>query len=159
MPFSIIDIILFVIIFVICIRAAINGFLDEVFGLGSFVIGGYLAFFLTPCLQPHLAKSMNETLARVLSFLLLFIIVFLFMKIIQMALKSIFSGTILKSLDHCLGFGFGAIEGVFCVFLFFFLLIVLQPWFDSENFRQSSFLYRFLEDLLNSSVSKITVNA
>ena len=79
MPFSIIDIILFVIIFVICIRAAINGFLDEVFGLGSFVIGGYLAFFLTPYLQPHLAKSMNETLARVLSFLLLFIIVFLFM--------------------------------------------------------------------------------
>lgn len=159
MPFSIVDIILLILIFFLCIRSAINGFLDEVFGLGSFVIGGYAAFLISPFLEPYLAKSMNSTLAKVLSFLLLFIIAFLILKIIQMALKSVFSGSILKSLDHCLGFGFGAVEGIFCVFLLFFILIVLQPWIDTADFRQSSYLYKLLEGLLDSTTSKIMVNA
>ena len=82
MAFTIIDVIFLLVVLILCIRAAAKGFLDEVFGLGTFIVGAYFSVYLMPFLKPYLASCMNETLAAVLSFLILFIAIFLIMKII-----------------------------------------------------------------------------
>lgn len=141
---SAIDIVFLVIVFILCVRAAVKGFLDEVFGFGAVIAGIFCAFYFMPVLSPHLESSMDKKLAAVLSFVILFAAVFLLLKIIQYALKSIFSGAILKSLDHGLGFIFGIAEGCLCVFIICFIMEILQPWIDTEALRKSSVLYTVL---------------
>lgn len=155
MPFTALDIVMLVIVFFICIRAAIKGLIDEVFGLGTFVLGAFLAFKFMNKLQPYMAKSMNPTLASILSFVILFVIVFLIMKIIQLALKSVFSGSILTSLDHGLGFIFGIAEGVFIVVLIFILMEILQAWINTDELRKASYLYNLLHNLIETTGSTI----
>lgn len=150
MAFTIIDVIFLLVVLILCIRAAAKGFLDEVFGLGTFIVGAYFSVYLMPFLKPYLASCMNETLAAVLSFLILFIAIFLIMKIIQHALKSIFSGAILKSLDHGLGFILGIAEGIFCIILILVVMEVLQPWIDTKSLRESSFLYNAFDKFVNN---------
>lgn len=148
MPFTVIDIIFCLILLVLCIRAAVVGFIKEIFGIGSFIVSGYCAFLLTPKLKPFLQDSMNETIAVVLSFALIFIVVFLILKIIQLALQKIFSGSILVSLDHCLGFGFGIFEGFFCIYLIFFIMNVLKAWIDTQSILSASYFYKLLSKLI-----------
>ncbi|MCR5612450.1 CvpA family protein [Treponema sp.] len=154
-PITILDVIFIVASLIICIHAAIRGFLDEVFGLGTFIIGAYGAFLLMPFLKPYLAKTMNDTLATILTFLILFVAIFLIMKIIHYAFKSIFSGTILKSLDHGLGFLFGIAESVCAIIIIFIVLEAVQPWFDTQALREASFFYNFFDGAVDKASSQI----
>lgn len=158
MPFTVLDLIFCVILVVVCIRAAIEGFLKEVFGIGSFVIGGYAAFIFSPKLKPYLASSINDTLAAIFSFVLIFAVVFLVMKIIQKALEKVFEGSILKSLDHCLGFGFGIAEGIFVILIIFFILTVLKSWINTTQIIETSYFYKLLKGLVDSTNSLILEN-
>lgn len=153
MPFGLtaIDIVFCVIILILCIRAAIKGLIDEFFGLGTFIFGAYLAYRFMPLLKPYLAASMNETLASILSFILIFVAIFLVIKIIQLALKSVFSGEILVSLDHGLGFFFGAAEGIFLVVLIFIGMKMFNNYFDTTAIREASVFYKFFNGLINTA--------
>ncbi|MBQ0002488.1 MAG: CvpA family protein [Treponema sp.] len=153
MPFGFtpVDIVFCVIILILCIRASIKGLIDEFFGLGTFIFGAYLAYRFMHLLKPYLAACMNDTIAAILSFILIFVAIFLIIKIIQLALKSIFSGSILKSLDHGLGFFFGAAEGIFLVVLIIIGMKMFNNYFDTTAIRESSVLCRFLSSLVNSA--------
>ena len=82
-PSLILDLFLISLVLFLAIRSAIIGFLDELFGVGPFVLGAYLGLMFMHLLKPYVAKCMNQTLASVVSFLLIFSVVFLVMKIIQ----------------------------------------------------------------------------
>ena len=92
-----------------------------------------------------------------LSFLLIFVAGFLFIKIIQTLLKNIFSGKILDSLDHCLGFAFGAVEGIFVVAMIIILLLFLAQWINTQRFLEQSFFYNLLNKTIDFSKYKIIV--
>lgn len=153
MPFglTVLDVIFCVVILILCIRAAIKGFIDEFFGLGTFIFGSYISYRLMPLLKPYLAASMNETLAAILSFILIFVAIFLVIKIIQLAMKSLFSGDILVSLDHGLGFFFGAAEGIFLVVLIFIGMQMFNNYFDTTAIREASVFYKLFNSLINTA--------
>ena len=160
MPFGLtsVDICFILITLILSIRAAIKGFIDDFFGLGTFIFGAYLAYFFMPKLSPYLEACMNPTIAKILSFLLIFIIIFLVVKIIQLALKSVFSGSILKSLDHGLGFLFGIAEGFFVIVLIFIVLDALSTWFSFPIIKESLF-YKYFNVFINSTSSKLLESA
>ena len=160
MPFGLtpVDICFILITFIFSIRAAIKGFIDDFFGIGTFIFGAYLAYYFMPKLSPYIEAFMNPTLAKILAFLLIFIIIFLVVKIIQLALKSVFSGSILKSLDHGLGFFFGIAEGFFVIVLIFIILDVLSTWFTFP-FVKDSLFYRYFNGFINSTSSKLLESA
>lgn len=149
--FTVLDIVFCVIILILCIRAAIKGLIDEFFGLGTFIFGAYLSYRLMPYLKPYLAASMNETLAAIFSFVLIFVAIFLVIKIIQLAMKSVFSGDILVSLDHGLGFFFGAAEGIFLVVLIFIGMKMFNNYFDTTAIREASVFYKWFNVLIDSA--------
>ncbi len=159
MYFGVIDIILAILAITVCIRAGIKGLIDEVFGLGTFIIGIFLAAIFMKKLQPYLATSMNDKFAAILSFLIIFIIVFLVMKILQVILKSIFSASILNSLDHGLGILIGMVEGILLIAVVFIVMENLQTWIDTENIRNSSYLYRIFDKLFASESFQLLENA
>lgn len=155
MPITVIDIVLLILALIICIRAGINGLINEVFGLGTFILGAWLAFMFMNKLQPYLAECMNDKLASVLTFLILFTCVFLIMKIIQTVLKSFFSAQILNSLDHGLGLIIGVAEGVLFIIIVFILMEILQSWIDTSEIRNGSYLYHLFQGMIDSAGFKL----
>lgn len=153
---ALIDIILLLLGLVICISAAVKGFIDEVFGLGALIISSWAAFMFMNKLQPYFAAIMNDNVASVITFLILFIIVFLVMKIIQTLLKSVFSAAIFQSLDHGLGFLFGIAEGILFIVIVFIVMEILQTWVDSYEIRAHSYLYHLFQGMIDSAGFKLT---
>lgn len=155
MTFNFIDIIFIVIILFFAVTACVSGLIRELFGKLAVVAGAVAAFFFCGRLSPYLLKIINnKTVDLVIAFLLIFIAVFLFVKIIQILLKNIFSGEILKSLDHVLGFIFGAIEGiaiVSCVLI----LLKSQIWFDASSVTDGSTISSILIPLLQKPIDYI----
>lgn len=159
-PFTTLDIILLVLILFFIIKAAIRGLVDEFFGIATFIFGAYLAIRLAPKLKPYLASNMNPTLANILAFLILFIVFFLITKILQIIIKSIFSGQILSSLDHALGFIYGAAEGIVLVIIVLSVMSAFQPWIDTASLRENSFFGKILGNLINAVSTKASeINA
>ena len=92
----------------------------------------------------------NPTLAIIASFISVFIVVFLIIKIVEVILSKIFKGEILKSLDHALGAFFGFAEGLAIVFAILFV-ITQQPWIDTTQLLDGSFVYNFLAPFLQGT--------
>ena len=154
-PSLILDLFLISLVLFLAIRSAIIGFLDELFGVGPFVLGAYLGLMFMHLLKPYVAKCMNQTLASVVSFLLIFSVVFLVMKIIQAILKKIFESQIMTSFDHGLGFLYGAAEGVFLIVIIFIVMVLIQNWADTQSLRDGSFLYKFFKGLIDSACGQV----
>lgn len=155
MTFNFIDIIFIVIILFFAVTACVSGLIRELFGKLAVVAGAVAAFFFSGKLSPYLFKIINnKTVDLVIAFLLIFIAVFLFVKIIQILFKNIFSGEILKSLDHVLGFIFGAIEGVAIVSCVL-ILLEAQIWFDASSLIDGSTISSFLIPVLQKPIGYI----
>lgn len=150
-PSLILDLFLISLVIFLAIRSSIIGLIDELFGVGPFVLGAYAGLMLMHLLQPYVARFMNSTLASVLSFLLIFSIVFLLMKIIQNVLKKVLEGEILKSFDHGLGCLVGAAEGIFLIIIVFIVMVFVQKWCDTQALRDGSFLYKFFKGVIDTA--------
>ena len=156
MHFTFIDIIFAIIVLVFAIMACTNGFIKELFGKVSVILGIFVASFFCGALKPYMAKIINNSaVSLVVSFLLLFIVTFLFVKIIQYMVGNFLSGEILQSLDRVLGFFFGLFEGlivVCCVFI----IIQAQPWFEGlKEFFSNGFFWSILGKLLDKPISYV----
>ena len=128
MTFAIIDIVFLIIILVMAIKGAVNGFIAEVFGKAAFLVGLLVGVLFYNDLAVVLVQWISVVfLAQVVSFLLLFILTFLLIKVIQHVLGGIFKGDILGSLNRALGFFLGLAEGVLIVAMILLVLHV-QPW-------------------------------
>lgn len=155
MTFTFIDIVFLIIILAFALTAALHGLIKEVFGKIAVIAGLYVAFFFCGALAPSLSGVVNNpTVDIVLAFVLLFIATFIFVKIIQIVLQKIFSGEILGSLDHMLGFAFGAVEGILVVSCVL-ILMKAQIWFDFSSLTENSTIYRILSPFLEKPISYI----
>lgn len=150
-PSLILDLFLISLVLFLAIRSAVIGFLDELFGVGPFVLGAYLGLMFMHLLQPYVAKCMNKTLASVVSFLLIFSVVFLVMKIIQYILKKVLEGQIMNSFDHGLGFIFGAAEGIFLIMIIFIVMVLVQNVADTQALRDGSFLFKIFKGFVDTA--------
>lgn len=150
MSFSVLDYIFFIIILVFAIAALIKGFIDEVFGKASWILGilGGVLFYADLAVYFE-SKIASAALRNVLAFMLIFIIVFLVLKIIGAVIKKIFELNILKSLDRALGLFFGLVEG--CAIVgFIIFLISIQPFFDPMPLLNESFCFGIYQKVIAS---------
>lgn len=144
MTFTVIDWVFFIIILIFCITALIKGFINELFGKASFIVGIIMAIFF----YSKVAKMMNSkiqsiVLCNVLAFILIFAVVFLVLKLVGSILHKIFELSLLKGLDRAFGAMFGLVEGFAIVCLVMFLLTI-QPFFDASSLLEGSFFHNMM---------------
>lgn len=121
-----IDICFSLLIFVFAVIALAKGFVKELFGKISVILGLASSIAFSPLLTPYVENAVkNKIAAVVISFLLVFIVTFLVISIIQKIVEKIFSGEIMKGLDRILGFALGAVEG-FVIVLFVMVVFQIQ---------------------------------
>lgn len=152
MTFAIIDIVFLIIILVMAIKGAVNGFIAEVFGKAAFLVGLLVGVLFYNDLALVLVQWISVVFfAQIISFLLLFILTFLIIKVIQHVLGGIFKGDILGSLNRALGFFLGLAEGVLIVAVILLVLHV-QPWIQVDSLLEGSFIDVLFASPLNQSV-------
>ncbi len=158
MTFTVIDWICAVIIIIFALIGIIKGFVNNVMGKLSVVLGILLAcMFYGKIGDLCLSSIENPALRNIISFILIFVVVFLIVKIIQIIISKVFEWNILKSLDRTLGFFFGAVEGL-AVICLIILLLSLQPFYSMEKIFEGSFFYSLLGTILNYAPQGIRTN-
>ena len=139
MTIAFIDLIFLVIILACVLVSIIKGFVASFFGKASFIVGILLGLFFAPRFDVFVAKYINVPyLTTIISFLIIFIFSYIILRLLQLLIKTIFSGEIMGGLDRALGFFWGLAEGLLIVGVFCVILIV-QPFFDLTQFLSKSF--------------------
>lgn len=142
---NVLDYILIAILLIFVIRGFIRGLINEIFGFGSFIIPLLLGILFYQKMGAVFAPSMNLIVANVLGFLVVFICAFVLIKIIQLLVKTIFSGPILNSLDKTLGLLMGFAEGGALVFLILVALVEIKGKIDTSALLEGSVVYELVE--------------
>ncbi|WP_428768304.1 CvpA family protein [Treponema sp. HNW] len=155
MTFNFLDIVFIVIILFIAIHGAVNGFIKELFGKASLVLGVLAAVMFYAKLMPYINRHIKSAfVSQILAFLLIFVFVYLIVRLVQHFVGTFFSGDILQGLDRALGFFFGAAEGLLLIFLVLVILYA-QPWFKIGSLVDTSFFHTVLEKFLAKPVSRV----
>lgn len=155
MHLSFIDIVFSVIVLFIAISACVHGFIAEIFGKIAVIASFFTAFYFCGKLAAKMQNIISvKGVCIAVSFAILFIATFLAVKIIQTAIKSFFSGDILKSLDRVLGFILGLFEGLLVISAILILLIS-QPWFSLGGLLDSSFYWSMLDSFLTKPIQYV----
>lgn len=155
MHFSFIDIVFSVIVLFIAISACAHGFIAEIFGKIAVIASFFTAFYFCGKLAVRMQNIISvKGVCVAVSFAILFIATFLAVKIIQTAIKSLFSGDILKSLDRVLGFILGLFEGILVISAIL-ILLVSQPWFSLDRLLDSSFYWSMLDSFLTKPIQYV----
>jgi membrane protein required for colicin V production len=148
MSYAPLDIVLAVVIFILVVRAALRGFVEEVMAVAWLALG-LLCAILFFARGAVFIRSKVETLQdirilpEVLAFVILFLIVFIVVKIFTLILRDIINRIRLGGLDHFLGAVFGLVEGI-TVAALVILVITIQPLFDKAAVLDKSMLAGFL---------------
>ena len=142
---NVLDYILIAILLIFVIRGFVRGLINEIFGFGSFIIPLLLGILFYQKMGAVFAPSMNLIVANVLDFLVVFICAFVLIKIIQLLVKTIFSGPILNSLDKTLGLLMGFAEGGALVFLILVALVEIKGKIDTSALLEGSVVYELVE--------------
>ena len=142
---NVLDYILIAILLIFVIRGFVRGLINEIFGFGSFIIPLLLGILFYQKMGAVFAPSMNLIVANVLGFLVVFICAFVLIKIIQLLVKTIFSGPILNSLDKTLGLLLGFAEGGALVFLILVALVEIKGKIDTSALLEGSVVYELVE--------------
>ncbi|MDR1148098.1 MAG: CvpA family protein [Spirochaetaceae bacterium] len=158
MSYALIDIVLMLLLLIITIRAALHGFVEEVFGVAWLILGLIFAvkfyvkgaaFIRTKILQDV------KILPEVLAFIALFLIVFVIVKAVTFMLKDIIEKIRLGGLDHFLGALFGILEGLAAAALVIFIINV-QPLFDKDAVLKGSIFNQVLSGSIKSVQETVT---
>lgn len=159
MTIAFIDLIFLVIILACVLVSIIKGFVASFFGKASFVVGILLGVFFAPQFAVFVSKYINVPyLTTIISFLIIFIFSYIILRLLQLLIKTIFSGEIMGGLDRALGFFWGLAEGLLIVGVFCVILIV-QPFFDLTEFLSKSFFAsKILPIFVNTESIKNAVN-
>jgi len=156
---SLLDIIFLCILLIFTFSVYQKGFINEIFAKLAFIIGGFVAVFLSPYFALNVLTSFisikNNLLLYIISFLFLFSIVYLIIKMIGSIIGYIFEFPILKSLDHSLGAILGFLEGSIIVCLIIELML-MQSIFPCQNIIVNSKIASFfVKYILNQQLYKL----
>lgn len=162
MTLAIIDYIFIVVIILFAILGVVKGFIDNIFGKLSWIVGILGAFFFYDQVARNVLTGIKNVIAaNILAFVILFVIIFLIIKMIQVIIGRLFECPVLNSLDRALGFFFGIVEGIAVVALIIFLLCN-QPFFQIDNLFDGSFFFRLFNRFLSSvdfnAIQELTAN-
>lgn len=159
MTFTVVDYIFLAIILIFALAALIKGFVNELFGKASWILGilGGVLFYAD--IAAHLENKIPTSVLRnIVAFILVFVVVFLVLKLIGLLISKLFEVSILKSLDKALGLFFGLVEG--CAIVGFIIFVInLQPFFDPRSLFHDSFFYTiFLKVISSPEFKEVTTN-
>jgi membrane protein required for colicin V production len=160
MNFNQLDLVLFIILAVLIIRATIRGFITEFCAMAATILGILAAIFFSKPLGDLINSIFGPSMwSQVIAFLVLFLVVYLIIKLLEGVIENGIEKLNLEKLDRVMGFFLGIVEGMLAVCL---LLIVIQflivqfPLFDFLNpFIKQSFVARLLLPLITPATKSI----
>jgi membrane protein required for colicin V production len=140
------DIACAILILLIAVRAALRGFVEEVAGTASIILGALLAglFFDEGAAFIRQRGIITvKIIPEVIAFAVIFIAVFVMIRLIEGILKDIVQRISLSPVDHLVGFFFGVAEALVLIVLVL-IIINIQPLFDKNIVLDGSFFARLL---------------
>ena len=122
------------------------GFLDELLSLVVFIVGGYLAYSLSPYLIPYLDFLSNSYLIlKIISVIIIFIVIYIIGKLLKTFILDMINETELNGFDKFLGMILGFLKGVVVVsvVILIFSCLKITPVQDliKESFISNKILY------------------
>ncbi|HEY4265669.1 MAG TPA: CvpA family protein [Micropepsaceae bacterium] len=123
-----IDFVVIAVVLLSAIFATARGLIHETFAILAWIAGGYLAFRLTPFVQPLLHNMIAPPwLERFLVLLGIFILVFVPLAIFSRWLSAKVKGSVVSPVDHVLGLVFGVCRGLVIVGVAYIAFAALVP--------------------------------
>lgn len=144
---NVLDYIFIAILLIFTIRGFVRGLINEVFGIGSVIFSLFAGIMLYQKMAEVFSRSMSPLLSKILGFLAVFICAFILIKIIQLLLKTIFSGAVLGSLDKTLGLLLGFVEGAALVFVLLLAMVEFNGTIDTSSLRERSVVSNYIEQI------------
>ncbi len=144
---NVLDYIFIAILLIFTIRGFVRGLINEVFGIGSLIFSLFAGIMLYQKMAEVFSRSMSPLLSKILGFLAVFICAFILIKIIQLLLKTIFSGAVLGSLDKTLGLLLGFVEGAALVFVLLLAMVEFNGTIDTSSLRERSVVSNYIEQI------------
>ena len=144
---NVLDYIFIAILLIFTIRGFVRGLINEVFGIGSLIFSLFAGIMLYQKMAEVFSRSMSPLLSKILGLLAVFICAFILIKIIQLLLKTIFSGAVLGSLDKTLGLLLGFVEGAALVFVLLLAMVEFNGTIDTSNLRERSVVSNYIEQI------------
>lgn len=142
------DIIFFILAFVIIMIATLKGFLNEVFSTAAWFVSFIICFLFYKSFAVFLKQYLGEKdFLYLISFLFLFVISYSIIKILHAVLANILRSPSIASFDHALGFFLGVIKAVL-VILFIIFVLYFQKIFSVEKIFHESIVVQFLWPLV-----------
>ena len=122
------------------------GFLDELLSLVVFIVGGYLAYSLSPYLIPYLDFLSNSYLIlKIISVIIIFIVIYIIGKLLKTFILDMINETELNGFDKFLGMILGLLKGVVVVsvIILIFSYLKITPVQDliKASFISNKILY------------------
>ena len=103
------------------------GFLDELLSLVVFIVGGYLAYSLSPYLIPYLDFLSNSYLIlKIISVIIIFIVIYIIGKLLKTFILDMINETELNGFDKFLGMILGLLKGVVVVSVIILIFSYLE---------------------------------
>jgi membrane protein required for colicin V production len=148
--FTVFDILMGILIFLLMLRCARRGFIGEVFSMGSWVLGllGGAKFCEVGAvwLRRSVPSLKNiQVFPEILTFVIIFAVIALVIRIIAEILKGAAEALHLGVVDKVFGAAFGIIEGL-AITCCIIVILRIQPFIDTRMFIEESFLGGLFRD-------------
>ena len=138
MKFVTVDFVFLCLILICVVISTIRGFISELFGKASWIIGLIAAFILYDEFSPLFTGIANGFLRTLVAFVIIFVVVFMIFKLLEIIFLKFVENDILSSLNRALGFLLGCGEGLALVSLIVHFLN-WQTWFEVKYLEGSFF--------------------
>lgn len=144
---AVIDIIILILTIPFIIKGFKNGFIKQVTGVASLIIGVYLAYRFSDLVSGYLHKlfEASENVTKIISFALIMIVVILLISLVTKLVQKLIDITMLTWLDKALGILFSVAAAALILGLIISLInFINESWFTilPEKVISESVLYR-----------------
>jgi len=158
MVLSLLDWVFIVVSVLIILHSTVRGFIHDFFSIASFLIGTAGAFLFFRNLSPFFIRTFSVPLwaTHVMAFFALFIALFLTIKCVQLMVNRLFSHSILRSLDHALGFFLGIFESLLVITIILFIVKV-QPFIAPDRLLSGSIIASMLFPVTDAAAQALPV--
>lgn len=142
MHFVTADFVFLCVILICVVISTIRGFISELFGKASWILGLVAAFLFYDQIGNLFITIQSGILRTIIGFCIVFVVVFMIIKLLEIIFSKFVENDILSSLNRALGFLLGVGEG-FALVSIAIHIIRWQAFVDSA-FLNGSFFERIL---------------
>lgn len=143
---TIFDIVILIIAIVSVILGIKNGFIRQLSGLLSLILGVYLAFRFSSLLSPHIAEwiKTSETFINIISFSLIFLAVVFLIYLVGRGVEKIVKITMMGWLNMLLGAIFSLFKTILILSILLFLVEGVNELFEfiPKDIEETSIFYK-----------------